>query len=67
MYLRHNLKAGGSEGGSRKEVHSLPGITQDADAKVSSRLEGGQEMQGEKSGGGYRGISVKGSVDRGME
>ena len=47
-----NLEAGGSENGTGKEAHGKPVRAQDGDATVPSSLEGGQEMQGEESGGG---------------
>ena len=67
MDLRRNLEAGGSDDGTGKEVHGKPIIAQDGDAKGPSSLEGGQEMQGEESGGVDRVISVKRSAERGAE
>ena len=67
MDIRHNLEAGGSAGGTGKETHGEPGRTKDADVKVPSCLEGGQEIQGEKRGEGDRFIGGKISVERGVE
>ena len=59
MNLRRNLETDGSEDGTGKEAHGKPTISQDSDTKVPSRLEGGQDMQGEENGGGDRLISTK--------
>ena len=53
MDIRCNLAAGGPEDGTGKECHGKPARAQDSSAKVTSCLEGVQEMQGEEIGGLY--------------
>ena len=56
MNLRCNLEAGATEGSTWKEAYGKPVIVQDADAKVPSVIEVGQERQDEESGGGIESL-----------
>ena len=51
--LRCYLEAVGSEDGTGTYTHDEPASTKVDEEMITSSTEGGKEMQGEESGGGY--------------
>ena len=51
--IRGHLEVDESEDGTETDTHGGPARTQDGNEAVPNRTEGGQEMQGEESRGGY--------------